>query len=253
MPETTKNFIPPTLGKKVECRSCGLSDLCIPHGLTDTERDNLDSVAKSKRRMERNEVLYHAGDDSQRIFAVSTGSYKTSIINNQGNEQITGFYLPGEIVGLDGLGGICPNSTATALETSTVCEISAPEFDKLCEANHGLRNSFMQIISREISREQYMMMVLGQMSAEARLASLLTGFGSRFKERGFSSTEYNLSMSRHDIANYLGLAVETLSRLFKKFQEKGYVEVSRRNVKILDWEALCSLSNSECHKKNLRT
>ena len=251
MPETIKHPVTIPTEKKVGCHSCGLSYLCIPHGLSSSELENLDTIVKSRLRTERNEVLYHAGDNTQRIFAVSSGSYKTFIINEQGRKQITGFYLPGEIVGLDGLGGIYPNSTAMALETATVCEISTPELlDKLCQANHNLRNSFMRIVSREISREQQMMMVLGQMSAEARLANLLTGFGVRFRERGFSATEFNLSMSRHDIANYLGLAVETLSRLFKKFQEKGYIRASRRNIKILDWKALYAVSKSNCHRKN---
>ena len=156
--------------KKVECASCGLANLCIPHGLTPEELVNLDSIVKTKRKMERDEILYHAGDEITPIYAISTGSFKTSITSEDGAEQITGFFLPGEIVGLDGLGGISPNSTATALETSTVCEIPGTEFDKLCSNNHGLRQSFMQVVSKEISREQRMMMTLGQMSAEARLS-----------------------------------------------------------------------------------
>ena len=238
-------------GKKVECASCGLAQLCIPHGLTVEELDSLDTIVKVKRRLERDEILFHAGEEITPIFAVSSGSMKTSITNEEGSEQITGFYLPGEIVGLDGLGGLAPNSTATALETSTVCEIPGPEFDKLCANNHGLRTSFMQVVSKEISREQQMMMTLGQLSADARLASFMLTTGDRFLERGFSATEYNLSMSRHDLANYLGLAVETLSRLFKKFQENGLVEVHRRHIKIIDWDAMCIAAHAECGKKKV--
>jgi len=147
-------------GKKVECGACGLAELCIPHGLSVEELDNLDTIVKLKRKLERDEILFHAGDEVTPIFAVSSGSLKTSIINEEGSEQITGFYLPGEIVGLDGLGGISPNSTAIALETSTVCEIPGEEFDKLCVHNHSLRTSFMQVVSKEISREQQMLMTL---------------------------------------------------------------------------------------------
>jgi len=235
-------------GKKVECAACGLAELCIPHGLTTEELENLDTIVKLKRKLERDEILFHAGDEVTPIFAVSSGSLKTSITNEEGSEQITGFYLPGEIVGLDGLGGISPNSTAIALETSTVCEIPGEEFDKLCAHNHGLRMSFMQVVSREISREQQMLMTLGQLSADARLASFIVTTGQRFQERGFSATEYNLSMSRHDLANYLGLAVETLSRLFKKFQENGLLEVHRRNIKITNWESMCKTAHIECSK-----
>ena len=250
MLDKSAHIAPPgTHAKKVECASCGLSNLCIPHGLTTEELNNLDSIVKNKRKMERDEVLYHAGDEVTPIYAVSSGSFKTSITNQEGAEQITGFYLPGEIVGLDGLGGIAPNSTAIALETSTVCEIPSLEFDKLCATNHGLRTSFMQVVSREIAREQQMMMTLGQMSADARLAHFLVTLGHRFKERGYSETEYNLSMSRHDLANYLGLAVETLSRLFKKFQTNGLLEVRRRNVKITDYDALCATANTTCARR----
>jgi len=236
-------------GKKVECAACGLAELCIPHGLTSDELDNLDTIVKTKRRLERDEILFHAGDKDNPIFAVSSGSMKTSVTNEEGSEQITGFYLPGEIVGLDGLGGLAPHCTATALETCSVCEIPAAEFDKLCEINHGLRMSFMQVVSKEISREQQMLMTLGQLSADARLASFIISTGQRFHERGFSATEYNLSMSRHDLANYLGLAVETLSRLFKKFQENGLLEVHRRHIRILDWDVMCKTAHTECAKK----
>jgi len=240
---------PSTTGKKVECTSCGLANLCIPHGLTSDELNNLDSIVKNKKKLDRDEALFHAGDKITPIFAVRSGSFKTSITSKEGAEQITGFYLPGEIVGLDGLGGIAPNSTAIALETSSVCEIPTLEFDKLCAHNHGLRTSFMQVVSKEIAREQQMMMTLGQMSADARLAHFLLTLGHRFKERGYSDVEYNLSMSRHDLANYLGLAVETLSRLFKKFQSNSLVNVKRRSIIILDYEALCKAANTNCTRK----
>ncbi len=243
--------IPNIQSKRVECATCGLSNLCIPHGLTPEELNNLDSIVKTKRKMERDEILYHAGEADTPIFAVSSGSFKTSITSEDGAEQITGFFLPGEIVGLDGLGGIPPHSTATALETSTVCEIPGHEFDKLCGVNHGLRKSFMQVVSKEISREQRMMMTLGQMSAEARLAHFMVTMGHRFKERGFSATEFNMSMSRHDLANYLGLAVETLSRLFKKFHESGLLHVNRRNIQILDWDEMCITAHADCSRKKV--
>jgi len=246
MPDLPNNFIASSQTRKVECKVCGLSNLCIPNGLTNDELEDLDSMIKGKKRLDRDEVLFHAGDSSSPIYAVSSGSFKTSIINSNGIEQITGFYLPGELIGLDALGGSPPSSTAIALETSTACEIPPDDLDKLCETNQGLRRQLMRIVSKEIGREQQMMMTLGQMSADERLASFLIGLAHRYRDRGFSAFEFNLTMSRHDMANYLGLAVETLSRLFRRFQEKGFLDVNQRNIKILDWDGLCNTAHAEC-------
>lgn len=252
MSELPNNFIPSSQTPKIECRACGLAGLCFPHGLTMDELENLDSLIKTKKKLDRDEILFHAGDKTAPIYAISSGSFKTSIINHDGVEQITGFYLPGEILGLDGLGGSAPNSTATSLETSTACELPPVEFDKLCETNHGLRQQMMRLVSREIGREQQMMMTLGQMTADERLAGFLIGLAHRYEERGFSAFEFNLSMSRHDLANYLGLAVETLSRLFRKFQENSQLEVKQRNVRIIDWDKLCDTAHAECAVSKVR-
>ena len=242
---TNSNNLTPK-SKNVECGACGLAELCLPHGLSGEELENLDTMVKLKRRLERDEELYHAGDAQAPIYAVSSGSFKTAIVNADGTEQITGFYLPGELIGLDGIGGNPTTSTAVALETSTACELSAGELDKLCESNHGLRKRMMQMVGKEISREQQMLMTLGQLSADERLASFLLGLSQRFEERGFSPNEFNLSMSRHDLSNYLGLAVETLSRLFRRFNDKGLLSVNQRNVKILDFDGLRNAAHIDC-------
>ncbi|MBL7004435.1 MAG: fumarate/nitrate reduction transcriptional regulator Fnr [Gammaproteobacteria bacterium] len=248
MPELARTNLSASSRNKVHCATCVLSHLCIASGLTKEELINLDTIQKSKTRLQRNDVLYHSGEVNTKIYAVSAGSLKTSIVNNNGIEQITGFYLPGEIVGLDGLGGLTPNSTAYAVESSTVCEIAEKDFDRLCENNTGLRQSFMRILSKEITREQQMLMSLGQMSADTKLANFIISLSVRYKERGFSASEFNLSMSRHDIANYLGLAVETLSRLFKKFQKNNLLEVNHRNIKIVDYETLVTMANASRNK-----
>lgn len=242
---TNPSNLPPRT-KKVECSVCGLADLCIPQGLSNEELANLDTMIKTKKRLERDDTLYHAGDAGAPIYAVSSGSFKTAIISADGTEQITGFFLPGELVGLDGIGGSAPASTAIALETSTACELPARELDRLCEVNHGLRQRMMQMVGKELSREQQMMMTLGQLSADQRLASFLLGLSKRFAERGFSPNEFNLSMSRHDLANYLGLAVETLSRLFRRFSDKKLLSVNQRNIKILDIDGLRNTAHSGC-------
>jgi CRP/FNR family transcriptional regulator len=248
---TNKIYHLPT-NEQVSCTACGLKDLCIPCGLTEDALKELDSATKYKHKFERDDSIFRAGEVATSIFAVRSGSFKTTMSNSDGAEQVTGFYLPGELVGLDGLGGNVHSCTTTALETSTVCEIPADEFDQMCANIQSLRHQTMRLIGNELSHEQHMMLVLGQMNAEERLASFLIDLSHRYKERGFSATEFNLSMSRHDLANYLGLAVETLSRLFSRFQEKSILQVNRRNIRIMNWEVLCDIAHSECQRTKAR-
>lgn len=249
MLDVTKNYLSTVNGKKVKCRTCGIAELCLPHGLNKDALKNLDSINKAKRRMEKGDTLYHAGEKHTKIYAVSTGSYKTLILNNQGREQITGFYLPGEIIGLDGLGGLAPQSTAIAIESSTVCEIPQAEFNKMCETNPDLNRSFMCAIRNEIVREQQHMLTLGQMCGDARVAGFIIGISKRFEEMGFSATEFNLNIPRHDIANYLSLAAETLSRLLGKFQGSGYLKVQRCKITILDMDGLSAVASQAHYSK----
>lgn len=236
------------LQSKINCETCVLSKLCISATLSNQEIKSLDKAPKSKAHLEKDDVLYHAGESKHKIFAVSSGSLKTTSVNKNGVEQITGFYLPGEILGLEGLADMELSSTAKAMETSTVCEIPELDFDKLCETNQGLRKSFMRIVSKEITNEQQMMMSLGQMKSDEKLASFLISLSDRFKQRGFSEKEFNLSMPRHDIANYLGLTIETISRLFKAFQKQGLLEVNNRQVKLTDRNELCLIGHASCDK-----
>jgi len=251
MLDVTKKYLTPVDHDKIECRTCNVSHICIPHALTSNELENLDDIFKAKRRLEPGDVLFHASEKQTRIHAVRTGSFKTYVTNSEGMEQIIGFFLPGEIIGLDGLGGGICQSTAVAIETSTACEIPEAEFSKLCEHNSDLNHSFMGTLRNEILREQQHMMALGQMSAEARVAGFIIDLGRRFKERGFSETEFNLNMSRHDIANYLALAAETLSRILGKFQDDSHIDVQRRHIKILNMDELhCISSGKRCSRKS---
>ena len=248
MLDKSKNYIPTQYDEKTACCDCSISAFCIPHDLTEDELHSLSSLNIAKRVMEKDEVLYHANETLTKIYAVRTGSFKTLIINSEGNQQITDFYLPGDIIGLDGLAGIAPHSTAIALETSTTCEISQNKFNKLRETNHGLNQSFMRIAGDKISQDQEQIFSLGQLSADARLAGFIISLSNRFQARGYSDTDFNLNMSRHDLANYLGMAAETLSRIIKIFQAKGYIEVQRYKLKIHDIDGLCKLSGTErCH------
>lgn len=235
---------------KVKCKSCSLSHLCIPNGLSVSELKELDTLDANKSRLDKEETLYRAGESHHKIFAVSSGSLKTTIVNPVGNEQISAFYLPGELIGLDSLGGTPSNSTAIALETSMVCEISEQQFESMCSNNQAIKTNFLRLISKEISTEQHHLLSLGQLNSDEKLASFLISLSSRFADRGFSSTEFNLSMSRHDIANYLGITVETVSRLFKKFQTSGLIEVKHRNIKLVNRDQLCEMAHASCAKHN---
>jgi len=241
MLDKTKNYLTSVGSKNARCRTCDLASICLFRGLTDDEIIRLNIA---ERRMERNDILYHADEKSAKIYAVKSGSFKVQITNSEGSEQVAGFYQPGDIIGLDGLGCRTQDTVAIALEGSTVCEIRETELDKLCETNHDFNRYFMRIIGKEIAGKQQQIMLLGQMRGIARIAIFLVNQSRYFEKRGFSATEFRLSMSRHDIASYLGLAVDTLSREFKQLQTRGYLEVQRYDIKILDMDGLCELAGT---------
>lgn len=231
---------------KVSCNSCSLSELCLPKGLDKEDLQKLEDILDHHDRLDKDAHLYRTGDPMSGLFAVRSGSFKTFMTTRDGSEQITGFHLPGELVGMDGFSEGSFACDAVALETSTVCELPLDQFDNLCSDIHGLRRQVLKLMGKEINQEHMLLMALGQMKGEERLATFLLSLSERFKTRGFSPNEFNLSMPRHDLANYLGLAVETLSRMFSKLDEDGILQVNRRNVKIIDMSKLRQLAHQEC-------
>jgi CRP/FNR family transcriptional regulator, anaerobic regulatory protein len=219
---------------KVSCKNCSLSELCLPHGMSETEITELDKIVRHLPPMQSGQHLYRAGDRGRSLFAVRSGAAKSYCITESGDEQVLGFTLPGELVGLDGLSDGFYSSSSIVLETSSVCEMPYDGLEGLCKTLPGLNRQIMRVAAREISANQQMLMQLGKRTAEERLASFLLSLSSRFKQRGLSATEYNLPMSRQDIGNYLGLAIETVSRLFAHFQEQGLLHVNRKQITILD-------------------
>ena len=217
---------------KLSCQNCSLATLCLPLGLEPTDLSRLDNIIEQKKPLNRREHLYRAGDHFSGIFAIRSGSFKTYTINDEGEEQIQGFYLPGEIIGLDAIAHDRHMCSSIALETSSVCEIPFAEIEKLSASIPSLQHQMFRLMSQEILKEEQQLLVLGKMSAEERLATLLLSLSERFHARGFSAVDFNLSMSRHEIANYLGLAVETVSRLFRRFQDEGVLTVERKHIKI---------------------
>jgi CRP/FNR family transcriptional regulator len=223
---------------QISCHNCGLSELCMTHGMDADEITQLDKLLKRQQPYQPGQHLFHAGDQSSSIFAVRSGAIKTYCITEDGDEQVLGFALPGEMVGLDGLAGSSFSSSSVALETSSVCELPFSQLEELCTRLPGLQKQMMRLLGKEIRSDQHLLTMLGQRSAEERLASFLISLSSRYKLRGLSASEFNLPMSRQDIGNYLGLAIETVSRTFAHFQEAKLLTVNRRQIRILDHAAL---------------
>lgn len=226
---------------KIHCQSCSLSDLCMPHGMQADEISQLDKVIKRLQPYQPGQHLFHAGDKSHAIYAVRSGALKSYCITADGDEQVLGFALPGELVGLDGLAGEQYSSTTVALETSSICELPFNRLEELCHQLPGLQKQMLRMLGKEITADQQLLMLLGQRSAEERLASFLISLSLRYKERNLSASEFNLPMSRQDIGNYLGLAIETVSRLFAHFQEDKLLTVNRKQIRIIDQVRLKSI------------
>ena len=223
------------------CKQCGIYKLCLPIGLNVGDMDRLDRIIKRRRPLEKGEHLYRSGDDFHSIFALRSGSLKSYFVNEEGEEHVIGFKMPGDLVGLSGINGNHYANSVRALETSSVCEIPFERFEELSIEVPGLQHHLLEVMSKEIQEEHEKMAMCSKLPAEARLASVLLTLSDRFQERGYSSTEFYLSMSRSDIANMLGLAVETISRLFTQFQEHGILEVDRKHVTLLDKDKLINL------------
>ncbi len=233
----------PTLNQiRQACGSCSLRELCLPFGVAEDDLGALERIVNRQRPVPAGKTLFRQGDRLAAIYAVRSGSVKTHSLSRDGNEQITGFHFPGELVGLDALSMDSHGCTATTLETTSVCAIPFERLDELAGRVSGLRRQLLRLMSRELVEDEQLLLLVGQKTAEQRLAALLVSISTRFQSRGYSATEFNLSMSRDDIGNYLGLAVETVSRLFTRFQSEELLRVRRKNVRILDLDRLQALA-----------
>ncbi len=219
---------------RTACRECSLARLCLPMGLAPQDMDRLDAVMSRPRPLKRGEHLFRCGEDFRCLYAVRSGSLKVYTPCHDGTEQVLGFHLPGELVGLDAIEHERHVCSAKALETTTVCTMPYERLQELVGDIPSLHHHFMKLMSKELARDQAMLLLLGKGHAEERLATFLLSLSRRFRDRGFSESEFNLSMSRHDIGNYLGLAVETVSRMFSRLQEEGVLTVHRKNIQLHD-------------------
>jgi CRP/FNR family transcriptional regulator len=239
---------------KVACRDCSLSTLCLPMGLRPDDVDRLDAIVKRNRPLQRGDHLFRAGESFRNLYVVKTGAVKTFTQTNDGDEQVVGFHLPGEVLGLDAIQDGMHGCSARALETTAICELPFDRLEDLTANIPSLQHQMFRLLSKEIGQEADMMALLGRSTAEERVASFLLSLSERFRRRGFSPTDFFLSMSRQEIGSYLGLALETVSRLFTRFQDEKILKVERKHVQILDIERLGAMinrnSNCDQHQAN---
>jgi len=228
---------------KVACSNCNLRELCMPVGLSTSELQRIDDLVATRRKVKRRETLFHNGEDFTSLYAIRTGVFKTRLASEDGREQVTGFQMAGEIIGLDGIVSGHHSCDAVALEDSEVCTMPFERIEELSREVTALQRHVHQIMSREIVREQGVMLLLGSMRAEERLAAFLLNLVQRLHARGFSRSELVLRMTREEIGSYLGLKLETVSRTLSKFAADGLVEVEQRNVRIVDPDALHRIVN----------
>jgi CRP/FNR family transcriptional regulator len=219
---------------KSACAGCGLRELCLPMGLSREELEDLDRLVATRRKVRRGESLYRAGDGFGSLYAIRNGFFKSDILLEDGRDQVTGFHMAGEILGLDGIGTDRHACNAIALEDSEVCVIPFARLEELSRKVRNLQSQFHKIMSREIVRDQGVMMLLGTMRADERLAAFLLNLSQRFVARGYSPSEFHLRMTREEIGSYLGLKLETVSRIFSRFQSEGLVSVQQKHIRVLD-------------------
>ena len=228
-------------GLKVACSQCNLRELCLPFGLEEDDMVRLDNLIGGGRKLKRGQHLYRAGEPFESIFAVKAGFFKTDVLTEDGRDQVTGFQMAGEILGMDGISTEFHTCNAVALEDSEVCLIPFTELEVLSSEIRSLQHHLHKVLSREIVRDHGVMMLLGTMRAEERLAAFLLNLSQRFTARGYSPAEFHLRMTREEIGSYLGLKLETVSRAFSRFQDEELISVQQKHIRILDLPRLKAL------------
>jgi CRP/FNR family transcriptional regulator len=223
---------------RTHCATCGIRELCLPVGLDPDEMKQVDALVATRTRLKRGETLYRAGEPFHALYAIRLGSIKSTLLAEDGREQVAGYHMQGDLVGLDGIGAGHHECDAIAVEDAEVCVLPFDRIEELARGVPALQHNLHRFLSKEISRDHNLMLVLGSMRAEERLALFLLNLAERHRRRGYSSTEYVLRLTRKEIGAYLGLKLETVSRLFSRFQEERLIRVQGRSVKLLDPAAL---------------
>lgn len=229
---------------QLSCGNCRLNAICLPLALENEDIQQLDDIIQRSKPIQKNKHLYREGDDFQSVYAVRSGSLKAYKTTEDGREQVTGFYFPGEILGMDGISNNTHASSARALETASVCEIPFSSLEQLSTLMPTLQRHFFQLMSREITEDQQLITLLSKNSAEERVAALMLSISTRNARRKLSATHFRLPMSRVDIGNYLGLTVETVSRVLGRMQKLDLIDVNNKEIEILDVDGLRGIAAS---------
>ncbi|MGA9422707.1 MAG: cyclic nucleotide-binding domain-containing protein [Rhodanobacteraceae bacterium] len=227
------------------CASCALRELCLPAGVGDTDLQRLDAVVRDKRLLERGKTLYRQGDSFHALYVVRTGSLKTYVENPAGDVQVLGFHLPGEIVGMDAMADNRHLCGAEALERASICELPHAQLQRLVSEIPKLHQQLVRVVSREVAADHGHLVIMGRQHAQERLAIFLRGFAERYERLSRDPLRLSLPMSRHDLASYLGLAMETVSRLFGRMEAEGVLAVERKKVHILRPALLAGLCGDD--------
>lgn len=233
--EHERGDTPPSGRAQVACSQCALGQLCLPRGLDDRQTRQFEQIVHRSRPIQPGEHLFRAGDEFRSVAAVRTGCFKSYVVDAEGEEQVLGFHFPGEIVGLDAIHSARHLASVAALDTSAVCSLGFDSVSDMARRMPELQAELFRVMSGRIIELET---IAGDLSADQRLATFLLGVGERFGRRGYSASEFNLAMSRRDIASYLRLATETVSRVLARFQDQRLIEVDRKSVRILDADGL---------------
>jgi len=233
-------------GSSLRCTDCGLQNICFPPAFDDSALSRISEVIGQPPLLSKGQALYQIGDVHHAIYAIRSGSIKTSIIQRDGSELITGFYQPGEVVGLENLGHAVCTSRAEALEKTSLCVLPTGQLTALSRQLPELQQHIFNLMSTEIRADHQRLHLLGARSVEARLASFLYGWIQRLQQRKVSGSSFRLPMVRADLANHLGVAVETVSRSFSRLEQLGILQVSGKAVHVQDSAQLLLLANAQC-------
>ncbi|GAB3628936.1 Fumarate and nitrate reduction regulatory protein [Pandoraea terrae] len=228
----------------VRCSTCALRRVCVPEGLSDEDARRFDDVPRVRRAVRRGETLFRAGDRFEHIYAVRAGSFKTVVMHPDGREQVTGYLLAGELLGLGGIAAGHHVAEAVALEDSQVCAIGFPGLEAVAGQVPVMQRQLHRLFAAAIVRDQSQLLRLGTMRGEARLASFLLDISARLAALGYSPRSFLLRMTREEIGSYLGLQLETVSRMFSRLQARSILTVRQREVTLVDTLSLGEMANS---------
>ena len=228
----------------ISCKECSLNALCLPAALDEGEVGRLDELVKRARPLQRNQRIYEIGEQFASIYAVRSGAIKAFSIDENGEEQLIGFYLPGELFGFDDIYSDQHVNSAKALETSAICELPFNQIATLSAQLPNLQNHMYRVMSGEIQADQQLQLLLSKKTAEERIGTFLMNLSIRYHQRRLSPNSFRLPMARTDIGNYLGLAVETVSRVFTRMQKNDILKVDGKEVSIIDQHSLCGIAHN---------